>query len=449
MLDQFKSYIKNKNLFHADDKILLAVSGGIDSIVMMHLFYESGFNFGVVHCNFKLRSNESDEDEKFVRQLAKKFRVQCYTKKFRAAAYARKYNLSIQMAARKLRYHFFEETRKKHAYHFISTGHNANDSAETVVLNLIRGTGISGMHGILSKNGTIIRPLLFASRKEISSYAKKKKILWREDSSNISVDYLRNKLRHKVMPEFLEMNPSFLEAIQLHSRASRETELLFNEYIKILRKDLLFIKGGITHIDINALKSHEGMFTLLFELLKEFDFNRDVVQDIYKVLDSESGKIFLSPTHRLVKDRKYLMITSRSSLNNNDYILTPDDHYIKWEDGTLNIRKIALTNDMREKIITGGFQDKNLAFMDIEKIKYPLHMRKWKKGDVFHPLGMNGKMKLSDYFVNNKHSVIQKEKAWLLVSGNHIAWIIGQRTDSHFKVTRNSHTCIEFVFEKR
>lgn len=448
MLESFKSFIKEKNLFAANDKILLAVSGGIDSMVMMHLFSSCDFIYGVAHCNFKLREKESDDDEKFVRQEAKFSGVKFYSKSFNTKKYSDKNNLSIQMAARKLRYDFFEEIRAKHQYDYIAVAHNAGDSAETVLLTLIRGTGIAGHHGILPKNNFIVRPLLFASREDILQFAKAQKIKWREDSSNRKNDYPRNSIRNQVMPVLKKINPSVNETLLRHAEDMHGVEQLYRQFISQLRQNAVEEKNDETIISIPFLQKQEGSLTLLHEILKEYGFNRDAVHKINGMLSGEAGKIFLSPTHRLVKDRKYLMVTKRSPVIANDYLIEAGNHFFQWEGGSLSFRKIMLTSDLKEKIIAGEMDDNNVAWMDAGKLIYPLQLRHWKKGDVFHPLGMRGNKKISDFFTDLKYSALQKEKAWLLCSANKIAWVAGERMDDKFKITASTGTSIEIVFEK-
>ncbi|HKR06734.1 MAG TPA: tRNA lysidine(34) synthetase TilS, partial [Bacteroidia bacterium] len=270
MLELFKTYNQQQKLFTDGSKILLAVSGGIDSVVMAHLFQEAKTKFGIIHCNFKLRGKESDADKKFVKKLASAFKVPFYSRDFAVKEFAETNNISTQMAARDLRYTFFEDKRAENKYDFIAVAHNADDSAETVLLNLIRGTGIAGYHGILSKNKKIIRPLLFAGRADILKYAKKKKITWREDSSNLSDQYTRNKIRLKIIPKLKKINPAIDSSFQNHITQMSEIESLYREYIQKLKEELLEKKGSEIHINIHKLNQHAAPATLLFELLRDF-----------------------------------------------------------------------------------------------------------------------------------------------------------------------------------
>ncbi|MFI5218195.1 MAG: tRNA lysidine(34) synthetase TilS [Bacteroidia bacterium] len=448
MIDAFKSFIKEKRLFSPEDKILLAVSGGVDSVVMMHLFYSCGFKFGVAHCNFQLRGKESDKDEQFVKKITKNFQANFFYRKFDTKKYAEKENISIQMAARKLRYAFFEEIRQKHKFNFISIAHHADDSSETVLLNLIRGTGIAGYHGILQKNKKIVRPLLFASKEEIMDYATENKIKWREDASNKSDDYLRNNIRRSVIPKLKEINPSFSHNMHHHISLMSETESLYREYILQLKNDLLKKNGNNIFIEISELKKHRSVATLLFELLKDYGYNHETALEIFENIDSQPGKKYLSASHHLIKDRAQLILVASNPNEIKEYEIMPGRTSFDWEKNRLILRKFTLTSDLKEEILSGNINDNNLAYLDADKIKFPLLVRTWQKADYFCPLGMQHKKLLSDYFIDNKFSLAKKEKTWLLVSGNDICWVIGERNDDRYKITEDSSTCLQLTIEK-
>lgn len=448
MLEQFKKYIQQQNFFSDSGKILLAVSGGIDSMVMVHLFHESKIKFGIAHCNFQLRGRESDADKKFVKKLTASLNVSFHSKNFNTKTFAKEKNISIQMAARDLRYEFFDEIVSEHKYDLIAIAHNADDSAETVLLNLIRGTGIAGYHGILSKNRKLFRPLLFASRADILKYAKKNKIIWREDSSNLSDQYLRNKIRLKIIPELKNINPSILSSFQNHISQMSEVESLYREYIIKLKEELLEKKGNEIYINIQSLNKHAGVPSLLFELLKDFGFNSEVTKDIYDSLQAQPGKRFLSDSHRLIKDREHLILTEKNQTDEEEFEITADLHSVSWKQNKLYIRKITLTSDLKEKILSGDTKDKNITYLDEGIIQFPLMIRKWAKGDYFYPLGMKGKKRLSDYFIDKKMAVSEKEKIWLLTSANDIVWVIGEQIDNRYKIRDDSADCLQLIFEK-
>ena len=448
MLEQFRTYTQQQNFFNNTSKILLAVSGGIDSVVMAYLFQEAKIKFGIVHCNFQLRGKESDADKKFVKKLAGFLNVPFHSKNFNTKEFANERGISIQMAARDLRYQFFDEICAENKYDAIALAHHAGDSAETVLLNLIRGTGIAGYHGIVSKNKKVIRPLLFASRADILKYAKRKKIVWREDSSNQSDQYLRNKIRLKIIPKLEKINPTILTSFQSHIAQMTEVESLYREYIQKLKEELLEKKGNDIFINIQSLKKHRRLPTLLFELLKDFGFNSDVVKDILENLNEQSGKRFLSDTHRIIKDREHLILTLKNHTDEDGFEITPDLHSVSWKHIRLCIRKITLTSDLKEKILSGDVNDKNIVYLDEGIVKYPLLIRKWTKGDFFYPLGMKGKKLLSDYFIDKKFPVSEKEKTWLLTSADDIVWIIGEQIDERYKITEKSGNCLQLIFEK-
>lgn len=433
MLIAFTSYIKKEKLFAKTDTILLTVSGGIDSVVMSELFHQAGLKFGIAHCNFQLRGKESDGDENFVEALAEKYNVKFHSVAFDTSTFAKKNKLSIQVAARQLRYEWFEEIRMQFDYSFIATAHHQNDAIETVLINIVRGTGIAGLHGILPKQNKIIRPLLFTNKEQIELFAKKNKLKFREDSSNDSDKYVRNKIRHTIIPVLKEINPnlenSFTESIQ----NLRAVELIYKNEIDNKRKIIIREENGISTFSISELKKLAPIEPYLFEFLHPFGFNSSTIQEITDSLKSISGKQFFSATHRLIKDRDFLFVESRKpEVGSRETKKT----LVKEKETKLNLGELKLTFKAQAKSPNTQLHSHNsIATIDFDKLKFPLEIRKWEKGDIFYPLGMKGKKKLSDFFIDKKLSIPEKENTWLLVSDNKIVWVIGLRMDERFKIT--------------
>lgn len=427
MLNRFKKFISDKDLFTPEHKLLLAVSGGIDSVVLAYLCHEAGYKFGIAHCNFGLRGKESEGDEKFVKQLAKKFKVQFHTKHFDTQAFAGKHNVSVQMAARQLRYEWFEEIRKANKYDHVAIAHHKDDEMETLFINLIRGTGIGGLHGIPLQRGKIVRPLLFATRFDIEDYVKKNEISFREDSSNSSDKYIRNKLRHKVIPVLKEINSNLGAAISRDIEYFQQVEKIYREAIGEKLPRLIVKKKNGVEVDVRKLLKLDPAPVYLYELLSPYGFNETVCNDVLKaMIDDRTGRQFFSATHRLVKDRFRLIITSNTVSGDGEYVI---------RSGMKKVTEpLSLTFS---KIKAGSYtisRSRQVASVDFNKLKFPLIIRKWRKGDAFRPLGMKQKKKLSDFFIDNKFSLIDKENTWLLTSGTHIVWVIGHRINDRFKV---------------
>lgn len=417
MLTAFKSYILKENLFSEKEKILLAVSGGIDSAVMCNLFYKAKLSFAIAHCNFQLRGEESNKDEAFVKSLAKKYDVPFYSTSFFTQQFSEQNKISIQMAARDLRYQWFEQIRKEGKFKFVAVAQHKDDSIETFFINLIRGTGISGLHGILPKQDKIIRPLLFATKNEIQIFSKANNIAYREDSSNLSDKYIRNKIRHHIIPVLKEINPNAEETITKDIERIRDVESIYLAFIENKRNELLKKEKKQVVISIESLTTLNPLKTYLYEFLKEYQFSPFVIDDIILSLNKQSGKEFHSPTHRLVKDRTQLIITKTGT-----------------KEKKINI-KFTLkerTNSFKIPTISG------IACLDYDLLKLPLKKRVWKEGDYFYPLGMKQKKKLSDFLIDNKVSLVDKENVDVLLSGTEIVWVVGMRIDNRFKISEKT-----------
>jgi tRNA(Ile)-lysidine synthase len=431
LFQKLKSFVNEHHLFTKDDKVLLTVSGGIDSMVMMRLFHRLGINCSVAHCNFQLRGEESDGDEAFVREKAKDLNFPVFVTRFETMEYADENQLSVQMAARELRYTWFEKLAKVHHFQWIAVAHNRDDSMETFFINLGRGSGISGLTGISAVSGNIIRPLLFASRAEIAVYAEKNVVKFREDSSNSSDKYLRNYIRHQVIPEFEEVFPKFRETLfQTLGKLSDANEI-YRFAIQGLISAMVSSSGKLVEISIPLLKAAPAPKTILFELLKNYGFTSAVIDDIFHSTGSISGKIFFSSTHVVVKDRDKLIVSVTQDVETSRYYIEKDIPCITVPIG-LKFERIDRTS---------GFtisRDACHAFLDYDKLSFPLILRKWQQGDYFIPLGMKGMKKISDFFVDQKLSLIDKQNTWILTSADQIVWIAGHRIDDRFKLTDSS-----------
>lgn len=427
MLNQFLENIREKKLFDTRQKILLAVSGGIDSMVMLHLFEKSGFDYGIIHCNFQLRGAESDSDEEFVKTQVLIHGVPAFFKRFDTEEYAQINGISIEMAARELRYEYFEKIRLENDYDYIATAHHSDDLIETFFLNLTRKTGIKGLTGIKDKAGKIIRPMLFASRADIEKYASEQYIEFREDSTNSEVVYQRNFLRHKILPLFSSLNPSFKKNLLASIENLKDAEAVYSGFFDAEKQKVVENATDSQIINIEKLKQSSQPRLLLLEILSESDFNPSVVDEVFQSLDTESGKQFFSQTHRLVKDRQKLFITKLAEPENRIFYIESDDVEL-FEPFDIKIEKLS-GKDFRIR------KEHDIACLDLEKLEFPLLIRKWQEGDYFQPLGMSGFKKLSDFFIDEKIPVHQKENTWLLCSGEKIVWVMGMRIDNRFKIS--------------
>lgn len=435
--DQFLQFSVKKNLFSATDKIIVAVSGGIDSCVLLFLLHELNFNCVVVHCNFSLRNEESDNDENFVKELSKEYHFEFETKKFKTTFFAEENGISIQMAARELRYSFFEETRKKHDCKFIATAHHADDNIETLFINLIRGTGLKGLSGIPVKTEKIVRPLLFATRNEIYAFAKKNEIKWREDSSNQSVKYMRNKIRHDLLPMIEEIKPGFSKQILRNIEHFGETNNLLKEILNEKIKEITFNSDNKLFIDISELLKSESGKTFLYEIIAPYGFNPKQINKIWSTINGESGKVFYSKNYCLNKDRDKIIISQIHTNNTKrKYYIDEIQEWIS-EPIELSINHLSWESSMTIS------KSNSIAMLDAEKIEFPLIIRRWEHGDYFKPIGMQGFKKLSDFFIDNKLSKVDKDNIWIVESANKIVWVIGHRIDDRFKISESTKAAIQ------
>jgi len=420
----FKNLIKTDFPYLCSGKLLLAVSGGLDSVVLAHLCHSAKLDFSIAHCNFNLRGEESDGDEKFVVDLANSLEVEVYTESFNTIKYAENSGISVQMAARDLRYEWFAELSSSIQFDYTLTAHHANDNLETFLINLIRGTGPEGLAGIKTERDTIVRPMLGFTRTEIENFARKHNYKWREDSSNASDKYLRNKIRHQIVPVMEEVNPQLLDSFAKTQEHLQESLDLVEDYISLLYPKLIQKDTYGYSLNIEFLKKIPNQKQILYQLLKSFGFTE--WDDVYDLLEAQTGKMVLSDSHRLIKDRKRLLLTEHNDeMENKEYHLDREENLVMIPGmGTFHMTEV-------EKL---GKISKSCIYVPEHKMKFPLTIRKWKKGDFFYPFGMNGKKKLSDFFKDEKFSLPEKEHVWILCSGEDIVWILNHRADNRFAV---------------
>lgn len=427
MLEKFHEHI-NKNLpFLKKSRILVALSGGLDSVVLTHLCHEIGLNFALSHCNFNLRAEESDADEDFVLQLAEDLELEIFIESFETEKYAKKYKVSTQMAARELRYDWFFELANQLGFDYILTAHHADDNLETFLINFTRGTGLEGLTGIPEMNGKIVRPLLSFSRSDLEVYAIGKKMDWCEDSSNATTKYLRNQLRHDIIPTLKQMNPQLLQNFQTTIEHLQDSQQIVDDVVATLQKKAVSMEDEVIKIKIKKLNKLSNPKAYLFELLKDFNFTE--WNDVASLLDAQSGKQVFSKTHRLIKDRDYLLLSEFNTDRSEENIyVSKEDKKVITPIGMMLFKEVDSISEV----------NRNTIYVDADVLNYPLSLRKWQEGDVFFPIGMEGKKKLSKYFKDEKLTLIDKENKWILCSGETIIWVIGMRADERFKITEHT-----------
>ena len=434
---EFEAFVNEQRLFSKNDRILLALSGGVDSVVLAELLLELGYTFSAAHCNFHLRGEESNRDADFVIKWAECNGVELFVQDFDTYGYMQEKGISLEMAARELRYSWFENIMQENQIDYLLTAHHADDSAETFFINLLRGTGIAGLHGILPKNGSIVRPLLFATRKSILDYAESKNIQFVEDSTNSETKFLRNKIRHCVIPVLKEISPDFDSIIRKNIERLRDTETIFRSAIEKVKDEIIIREKENIKMSIAELQRLHPIGIYLYEILSDYGFNESVVNNVSMVLDAESGKRFYSKTHCLLKDREYLLIY-------------PIDKEEKETDYSIDAEITSIIEPFKAKIevlkdlnFISVPKKANVAMLDMDLLNFPLELRHWKQGDSFVPFGMKKKKKLSDFFTANKYSLLDKERQWLLCSGNEIVWVVGKRIDDRFKISNSTKSVLK------
>jgi tRNA(Ile)-lysidine synthase len=440
MLKTFKKHIGANLEFLQDKRLIIAISGGVDSVVLAHLCKCLNFNFALAHCNFNLRGEESNADEDFVLELADQFDVEVFIQNFDTQAYAYENKRSIQMAARELRYDWFNELAEQLQFDYILTAHHADDNLETFLINFTRGTGLNGLTGIPMINENIVRPLLLFSREAIEVYARENNIVWQEDSSNSSRKYLRNKLRHEVVPILKEINPQLLDSFQSTIENLNDTTDIVEESLDaVLKRAIVTIDDDGITFKASQFKKLNNPKAYLFEMFKDYGFTQ--WNDIVNLLDAQSGKHVLSNSHRLIKHREHLILTDLKALINEAVTLNP----VEVQNGIVETPIGELTFETVKSI---SKTSTNTIYVDKDTLKSPLELRLWKAGDHFQPLGMKGKKKLSKYLKDEKRSLVEKENTWVLTSEGNILWVLGMRADDRFKVTEDTKQIVRIQIAK-
>ena len=434
MLQKFQEHISQKFAQLHQSKNLIAVSAGLDSMVLVDLCRKLSINFSIIHCNFKLRDKESETETQFLTQFCEENNIEVFTNYFNTKEYALKNQLSIQVAARNLRYTWFEEILQKHHFNYLLTAHHANDSLETFLINLSRGTGIEGLTGIPERNNYIIRPLLPFSRKQILEYAQENNLKWCEDSSNNQDKYLRNNIRHNVIPKLEELNPLFLESFQNTLQNLEQAQSLVHDAAQNLYNKIVLEENNQLKIDINNLKKHQNYKAYLYQWLKNYGFT--AWNDIYNLVEAQSGKQIFSDNYVLLKNRNELILYEKKCFSEVFFI-----------EENLKCLKIPLKLTFK-KVNTLKNVDRNTIFVDYDKIQFPLQLRKKIVGDYFYPNGMSGKKKISKFYKDEKFSLADKENQWLLTSSNNIVWVVGKRADKRFLATPKTLNILKIEYKE-
>nr|WP_315212151.1 tRNA lysidine(34) synthetase TilS [uncultured Flavobacterium sp.] len=436
MLQKFQNHLLHNFQFLRGKKILLATSGGKDSMVMVHLFQQLDYKIGIAHCNFQLRGMESFGDQNFVQEYASANDIPVFITQFDTKAFAEDYKVSTQVAARELRYNWFYELLETEKFDYILTAHHADDNLETFLINLSRGTGLEGLTGIPEQNDKVIRPLLAFSQEEMEEYAKLNNIKWREDSSNASDKYLRNKIRHHLVPMLKELNPNFLSSFHKTQTYLQEAQVMVEDASIMIYQQVAKQEEDTIYFDLKKLKKLPNYKSYLYQWLKEFGFS--AWDDIYDLVESQSGKYVFSPEYRLLKDRDSLILSPINFVNEKE------EYFIDENQKEVNIP----LNLMFCKVADISLTTNSAIFVDADKLQFPLVLRHWNEGDSFQPFGMNGKSKkVSKLFKDEKISLLEKENSWLLCSNEDIVWIIGLRQDERFRIENTTKNILKIQLE--
>ena len=459
LLNQYKAYIKKENLFQLKDKLLIAVSGGIDSVVLCDLCSKAGYDFEIAHCNFQLRGAGSERDEKFVLALGEKYGVTVFQKKFETKEIAKSTKKSIEETARDLRYEWFQElignkqlatgnkqlatgnkqlatgNKELAIAHWILTAHHADDNIETLLMNFFRGTGIRGLHGILPKQGRLIRPLLFARKTELEAYAAANNLAFVTDHTNAENEFTRNYFRNTIIPLVSERYPATGENLLKNIQRLGDAGILYQQAIEMHKKKLLEPKGNEVYIPVLKLAKTIPLATVVYEIISDYGFTSHQTADVMGLLQSDSGKYIQSTTHRIIKNRKWLIISPNATTAAGLIVIDNELDPVIFSAGKIEMKKLSIIN---YKLST----DNDIAQLDASHISFPLLLRKWNQGDYFYPLGMQKKKKLSRFFIDQKLSLTQKENVWVIESAKKIIWVLGMRIDDRYKITGKTSTAL-------
>ncbi|MEO8582628.1 MAG: tRNA lysidine(34) synthetase TilS [Flavitalea sp.] len=426
----FNEHVRTNQLFATNELLLVAVSGGVDSVSLCELLAQSGYLFEIAHVNFQLREKESQADEMLVRDIAEKYRVPIHVKIADTRGYADNNKISIQVAARQLRYQWFDELLTGER-NWLLTAHHEGDNIETMLMNFFRGTGIKGLHGILPKQNKIIRPLLPFTKEDILAFANRHQLKWREDESNSSDKYTRNYFRNTIIPMVAKVYPEVEKNLAENISRFNEVEQLYNRAIYFHKKNLIEQKGKEAHIPVLKLKQTKPLGTVLYEIIKNYRFTSSQVNDVIRLLDAGQSKFVQSTTHRIIRNRKWLIIADKNSADSGHILIAEGDVHLKYPGGSIELKTLP-AKDIKIDA------DSSFAYTDSRELSFPLILRKYKAGDYFYPLGMHKKKKISRYLTDRKLSATQKENVWVLESGQRICWIVGLRIDDRFRVKENT-----------